>query len=281
MFLFSLIWGYPFHFFRPVFSFLVYIHCSSGVTSSISTLNKRENGTFCRQSAWTIVSFKLPVKFGPLWFQMFDNIGRFHHRRRKNICPFMFHTGLIHRTACDTWMFFSDKFSLHLWRLFSSTLSFEHHSDIIKTRLLWSRSTVSYSMFFLSEGLCWKLHPSRESSEGKQPSWQQDVSLSAAEGGWPLLEQAGCDRRGCIQVEDRKTMHPVDEDCGRTRLWAHFSCSVQFPQPWVCWDGWDNGSHGADQSVLQPCGPESSAGGSGTRSVYFHQFKATPLHTAG
>lgn len=108
----------------------------------------------------------------------------------------------------------------------SAPVSFEHHSDLIKTRLLWSRSTVSYSMFFLSEGLCWKLHPRRESAGGKQPSWQQDVSLSAAEGGWPLLEQAGCDWRGCIQVEDRKTMHPVDEDCGRTRLWAHFSCSV-------------------------------------------------------
>lgn len=47
-------------------------------------------------------------------------------------------------------------------------------------------------------------------------------------------------------------------------------CFVQFPQPRVSGNGWDHGSHGFDQSLLQPCGPESPKNRPWTRSVSPH-----------
>lgn len=122
----------------------------------------------------------------------------------------------------------------------------------------------------LSEGLCTKLCPSRESAGGKQPPQEQGLSLPTAEGGWTLLEQADCHRRGSVQVMDRKRYIQFASAVVKFDSEHISSCYVQLPQPRVCRDGWDNGGDGADQSVLQPCGPEPATGGSGTRSAPLH-----------
>lgn len=94
--------------------------------------------------------------------------------------------------------------------------------------------------------------------------------LSEAGATWLLLERLSTGK-------GQETIYSV---CGvfvKLDL-KHISwCFVQFPQPRVSGDGWDHGSHGSNQSVLQSCGPESSTSRSWTRSVFFHKYTATPL----
>lgn len=65
---------------------------------------------------------------------------------------------------------------------------------------------------------------------------------------------------GAVTVHECVRVHFITVEINDVSL--HY---LQFPQSRVGGDGWDHGSHGSDQSVLQPCGPESSTNRSWTR----------------
>lgn len=130
--------------------------------------------------------------------------------------------------------------------------------------------------FLLNAGVYTELRPGWESFHGEQPSQEQVIRSPATERGWARLEQPGSYWGGPIQVT--RVWH-----CRVCEGWAQLDskdispCYVQFPQPRVSGDGWNHGSHGPDQSVLRPRGPESSTSRSWTRSGSLHRHIALPL----